>query len=535
MVVTYTQSAINTQLDMLVRLGTIKDSLIIVQEIVTNDKGEQEYKYVVLDSADDIPTDGEGNPKYAYLNVGLTPTISISESGEELTFVLGFPSGTAAFYEGSGTSAVLDNYTIDNWSYGVMVTMNMNVVTDDDINTTIKVPDDTARQLSDFNSNEFAVSALFMDFQNTELETFDPTTTSVGDAGDVVRDQLVEFMKNYLVQVQESGNPYLLGYSIDSTDDTVYEEDKNVPAELRPASNRFTFYQDSEDADISNLNYVLDTVGGQGQITDQPAPFSSNWFSESDTCDGKMYYALDILVRTFILEPIYTSLKETVYDNIHKHVDVEEGNEYDDGVSELSSDGAAVGYTFTISSQDSGDDQYTNSYTATFENSSETQADIQFSGRIYVYKYEEEEVGCKATANASVEIKWSGITSITVTKDSEGEPVLNFNSSFTRDSFTPHQHYNDCAKDLQFVTELFSNFDDIGSFLGDTDWLTEAFDQSLDVAVGDLANILTLFNNLGNSITDNLLLPAGSEFFFSTPSLDGYGNFCLDLIFKTEY
>ena len=131
--------------------------------------------------------------------------------------------------------------------------------------------------------------------------------------------QLVLFMNFYLKDLQRSGNPYILGYSLTTTDKTNYDPDQNVPDALKPTGTTFTLYHDPVNANLSNLNFVLATKGGHGKIVGTPGNFDSNWIAPTEQCDAKMIYSHSCLVEKFILRPFFDQLRSGVRPDQGQH------------------------------------------------------------------------------------------------------------------------------------------------------------------------------------------------------------------------
>ena len=136
------------------------------------------------------------------------------------------------------------------------------------------------------------------------------------------------FMNFYLKWLVSSGNPYILGYSLTTTDRTNYDPDQNVPDSLRPVGTTYTMYYDPKYPDLSNLNFVLATKGGHRSIAGTPGNFDTNWISPTDQCDAKMIYSHSCLIEQFFLQPFFDQLRTGVYAQIKDQIDIE-GNDYD--------------------------------------------------------------------------------------------------------------------------------------------------------------------------------------------------------------
>lgn len=146
-VVAISQKTINDQLQKLVAMGTIKSRLTLVQ-VAQN----RQFKY--LTSAAEIPANA------AYIDADIVPQIDIHASGTQLTFILAFKSGKAAFWQGGpGPLAQLTQFDVAGWRYGFAVTLDLTAITSGDAAKRQVTPDSVRRTLQDFQSRLFRSAA----------------------------------------------------------------------------------------------------------------------------------------------------------------------------------------------------------------------------------------------------------------------------------------------------------------------------------------------------------------------------------------
>lgn len=518
MVVSMTEETINDQLTHLLRDGTIKPSLILAQEVVDGD-----YVYKVLDNAADIPSN------CAYINANILPQVAITTSGLNITFLLKMISGKAAFWVGNGPLATLKEYDIKDWCYGIDVDMDLYKLEKDDIGKKVAVPKLVDDQLNHFVDNMFTVNSLLMDFESTDLIKFNPTHTNTGDAGDVGIQQMVLFMQFYLKWLIKSGNPYVLGYAINQTNQTQVTQNEEVPATLRPVGTTYTMYEDAVNANKSNLNFVLATEGGFGHISGSPGTFDTNWIGATEDINAKMIVSHADLVEALILEPLYNNLQTSVFSQISGKISVSKGKSYADAKTLT-----ATGITYDMSNVSSGNDQYVNQLNVSFTNNASS-VDINIGGHIHIYKEVSKDMGvCTAKAHATGDIKWSGKITIEATKDAQGNPTLKISQSTKIDSSTNSSDKNDCAKAWKIIGEILGGILDIFTLGLDGMFFSNLFGELLDTKIPNIGNIGQAFANISNSVRATVLLPAGQVFFFKQPSIDNEGNFYLQLTYKSE-
>jgi hypothetical protein len=353
-------------------------------------------------------------------------------------------------------------------------------------------------------------------------------------------------MSAYLDDLQQTGNPYLLGYSITSDEETNYEEDQKVPMSLRPVSTTYSMYHDPEHPEWSNLNYVLVTGWRDEFITKAPDKFDDNWFRAEDAvdgkmCDGKMYYSKNVLIELYVLKPIYESLKNGTYEVVKDCLGSSyknPGNAYEEGKEVLTdASGAPIGYSFTIRNDTGGNNRYENRFSAEFGYDEEAgETIIRFNGRIFIKKKDSKDMGfCTAKAWASSSVSWAGEVCVRATKTKAHESVLQFDYSqpFAIVEADSDSGKNDCADAWDAAASIVEDLTTITTLIAGDGWLSNLLMDGLDVSIEEFGDIGEVFENLSGSAETILMLPAGDTFFFSNPRIDGAGHLGLDLVFKS--
>lgn len=154
------------------------------------------------------------------------------------------------------------------WIYSIAINLNFAGIERDKIASSQPVPELVKRNLEHFDSNGFKISHLFLDFQSVDLMQFDPTKTTAGKGnapGSPQHQSFVYFMATFLGYLKDhpDQNPYILGYTITLTEGTT-DPDANVPASLKPIGQTWNVYKDLLNDDMNNINFILNTKGGQG-------------------------------------------------------------------------------------------------------------------------------------------------------------------------------------------------------------------------------------------------------------------------------
>ncbi len=509
MVVSMTQATLNRELLKLLRTNTIKSTLIIYREPVSE---SENYNYTVCDSFHDVPPDVE------YLNTNIRPQVEINNTGVSILFKLDMLTGDFAYWKGNGIHATLEKVSINNWSYAFSVRMDLFRLSGELESNGLDVPELVKNQLEAFSTNMFAINALVLDFGSTDLLDFDSGKTTVGNEDEAIKPEIAGFMQTYFNWLLRTGNPYVLGYAVNQTPQTVVPTQDQVPPSITPVGTTYTMYKDGSNPDKSNLNYCIVTKGGYGQITQSPPTFNRNWFGSSENASTKMIISSSNLVEELILRPLYHGLKNDVYNQIKGQVSVSKGNSYNDGKIKT-----GTGFSFVIANDRSGKDQYENRFDVSFKNNALGTKILITNGYIYCYKKQTKDMGfCTASATASSYVKWSGVIDIKTT--SNGGITIT-QSTIINDKGSSGPSKNDCAKTFDFIGDIFGPL--LFGPLLDLLFFDKLIDDVLGVSVSGIGGLDQAFNNLSSSTSTAILLPSGEAFDFRIPAIDKDGNFYL--------
>ncbi|KAF3919658.1 hypothetical protein ABW20_dc0105313 [Dactylellina cionopaga] len=410
-------------------------------------KGPLEYNAIFYDTWDQVPKSGDGKtPLNPVIDVEYFPSITITSSGTIVCLVLNMTSGTAWFRD--PVFLGLAPYDVQGWKFGIAIELNFASIDADAIKSGKPVPPIVLDRLTQFTSNDFKISQLFADLTSTDLARYDPEETSVGNSPVQVRDAFTAFMTNFLqgLKADSTKNPFILGYSITQGSDTP-NPDQDIPPSMKPIGQTFNVYLDPNVPDSSNINFILNTQGGQGSnpsgIHPTPGIFDSNWLDLAESCDGKMIYSSYALLETLILKPFYDSLSSQSFNIIQSSgVNIASPPSFAAAGSTTAS-----GRSYTISNVTDGNDQYTNSYTVDLTQAS-TGITLSFSGRIFTKKTASTNLGiCTASAWATGYVTWSSSLTISSGKDSSGKPIVTVSQpvAIINDTGT-NSDMNDCAK-----------------------------------------------------------------------------------------
>ena len=530
MVVALTQKTINDQLRRLLALGVIRDKLIITKSFDANGN----FSYEVLENEADIPGFTQGKPTVAFINGDLLPQISIDRSGTDVSFRLNFVGGTAGFYAGP----VIRQHDMTGWTYAIDIDLDLLEISREDLQAHKAVPAHVKQQLTQFQDQFFTVNSLFVDFESVNLLKFNPTKSTAGAGGDAALQDLVLFMQFYLGGLKKDNNPYILGYSLSTSDKTEFKPNQKVPASLRPVGATFNVFHDPVSPARSTLNFLIVTEEGSGPIRTRPQTFDTNWISPAEQVDGKLIYSEKRFMTPLILEPYYDAFQSGVFEKIRNQISVNAGNTYAQGTRRT-----ANGYGFVVSDQDGGHDKYKSSYQVEFDAHGDD-LNVSFrSGSLYVYKQKNKDIGPKikghvigCTAKFWVDgtINWNGAITLSATKDASGEPIVKPAASMSVTSYPDWKpHENSCAKAAGILALILGSI--LDSLTGGLDrgFFTNLIERAIQQNLGDFGPLADSVQNIGQ-VSTIVYLPAGDVFAFKDPAADPAGNFSLGLTYQSQ-
>lgn len=526
MVVALSQKTINDQLVHLKSMGAIRDKLIIWRELVNKD-----FVYHVVDNQDQIPgLAGGGDKPTAECIIGeLTPRILIAENGTAVTFILGFTGGQAYFAE----SMKLVEYDMSGWSYAINVDLNLAELAAKDIKDHVGIPQHVKDQLSGFSQQFFTVQSLFMDLETTQLTNTDPTHTKAGSSGDQGLQTFMFFLWNYLSKLNPQKNPYILGYSLNTSDKTQFKPDQRVPPSVEPVGTTFSVTKNPQSADLSTINFLLVTKDGSGPIKNN-VTYSDVWLTAADKVDGKAIFSHKRLAEPLLMKPFFDGFKSQIYNSFKGNLGVDAGMSFQDG---MHWNGSST-YNMTVSQQNThdGDDIYNSSYDVQFNTGHGSGVMTMNSGSLHLYKeHSKNLLLCTARAQISGTVNWNANITVKATKDDKGKPILKPDPSPINVTHAPDwsPHLNDCAKAASVFSHIFGALlDDLLTF-GRTDFFEGLLTDAFDVSIGGFRNVDAAFSNVGN-ISQVVYLPAGQVFEFRDPTFSIDGDLALGLTYLSQ-
>jgi len=523
MIISVTEKTLNDQFMRLMEMDIIHPKLIIVQEL--NDSGG--YTFKIYNSANEIPRAENGDPLYATIVVDIQPQVTISHNNKIITFILKFSAGEAWFWLGQYQRTKLLKYDTSGWQYAVAVNIDLTQLQKNSAWTKIiKVPDFIKDRLNELLADMYDVNYLFMDFQSSDLMNFIPGKTEAGLTKDNM-DQLVLFMDFYMKQFSETGNPFILAYSIIQGDETKVPSDAAVPVSLKPTGTSYTMFTDAVNQDFSTLNFAMVTKGGHGSIMRSPDGFESNRISPKEGCDVKITYTAPCFSEALIIKPLYEKLCNEIFNKIQSYLTLGPNKTYNEAKEII-----VTGYKFTIADWNIRSDIYRNIFEVNISNH-EDEIHYDIKGTLFIYKGMTMDMGiCEARASAEVWTEWSAKFIVMASKWYYRKPILIFRPSGKIDKCTPATDTNECAilwSRIQEGLDQFLaafNFFDL-NFLNTM--LTEIFQNTPEA--GDMYSVVS---HMENSFNNAFILAAGGVVPIDRPVSDMSGNMSILLKCKPD-
>jgi hypothetical protein len=274
---------------------------------------------------------------------------------------------------------------------------------------------------------------------------------------------------------------------------------------------------------LSTINFVLNTKvsAGTNGYGNHPTPgnFDTNWILPTDEVDGRITYGSKNFLETVILEPFYKNYTTNVFSQIQENVNIGPDNTY----SQAKLLGASLrkptdppGFTYKIHDVPDGNDQYTNTLTATWDKS-KTGVSITLVGNIHAYKFNSVNwgLGNHAEASASMDYAWKAEIDIDLSVDKTGTPQLKMNKPvLTITSSSQNSWKNDFGKFVKVLGQLVGGFADMFTAFQDHNKATKWFLGWMSPNVDGIGGLDLSLGSLSTPAQKCVMLPAGGVFFF---------------------
>ncbi len=491
------------------------------------------------------------------------PTVDFATGEPHLAYLyLTFQSGTFEYWHGHGRNQVTKTSDIKGWKIAFSVHLNIAQIAQDYIKGSKAVPREILDMLTKFDDTMFSIQSIFMDFQNSDLSTFNDLKSKLPDEIDnEVKDNFNQMMRLWLLNHKGTDNPFILGFPV--THKQVSDDVKAVlnPTGANLSTHAYEYPENKNDGSkdgLSTLNFLM--VTGNRNILKEPAlmrPDAGSFHKnlvETNDIDGKGIIARETFFNNYLWDLLIKPFQDKVMklgDYAHARDDArkrhknfrEEINDKTNGFVE-DTDGWHYGDHVKLSWKETGDPIHLR----------ESEQNIQFkvsvsmandfrpemmnaqrltltiTGSVYRYEWDQTELDMGPLGDLYVGKGWANaLLSYTITiqfiTGIDGKISIYYsskNNDIVKDSGT-----GGVFKMADFFNEIF-NIDSIAK-----DWSTNA--ASLANVESDMVSKLLKETGpiLDNAMT-KLILPGRKEFFYKNILMNTDGDIEIDLAYKTE-
>jgi len=270
MVVAITEETINFQFELLWRRNVIKKNFVIEDE-------------------------DSGSTLNATMGAPRVELLSQSEAPRAVLLVLELKSGEANLKTLRKGQIVETKFEVKDWKLAFRVNLDMRYLEQKHSGA---VPEEVKRLLQ-FNSDQFRIRQLFMNFQSLNLASFDFDRCTDGEGkklGVGATEPILRAIGLSYAKLRDEENPFILGYSIETKTNT-----SRPLAVFEPTTGTFsTFWEPrtgQPNAGLGCLNFLLMTRGEKLPDDPRAGLFRDNWMRKGaggsaqeqvGTRDGRM-------------------------------------------------------------------------------------------------------------------------------------------------------------------------------------------------------------------------------------------------------
>ena len=478
-------------------------------------------------------------------------------------------SGTITTWTGFGHNATEVKYNVAGTRIAFKVNMNLGQVAHEELGKQGGViPPTIAKILQDFDPSMFSIQSIFLDFQNSDLTTFDELNSNLvftGPPGSdpsalaFIKENFGKMMGAWISQFKGTENPFILGYPV--ARQTRSEDIRSV---LQPTGANLSTHSwqsaqtviDPLTAGMSTLNFLL--VTGGKKITDDPkysAPdagvFHRNLVTTNDI-DGKGIIARELFMGEYLqkslINPMLAKIKAmgdyrnarmdtvddgrtlTTNDLTDGFVATTDGWHYDDHVVVHWESDANIIHrrdseqhmSFDVKMSMAPDrdpamqgaSRLTLAVTATLLRYEKDEARQRWPGLPSTYYYD---------VSATAQLQWN--MTIQFVAGTDGKINVKF-----------YHQINDPVK--SHTTSKLIDFADTFSSLFGAHTISDDWDSNANSMLSEENGIATSVISNTQAVLDNLallvVLPAPSQFFYKNIVLNDDGDIEVDLAYKSQ-
>lgn len=471
-----------------------------------------------------------------------------------------FNDGMIKYWKGHGPAATVVSERIAGWEIAFKVRLDIaqlahEHLTSDEPGKKV-IPPEILKILTQFKSSMFSVQSIFLDFQNSDLTTYDDINSHIKTKNNYLATNFGITVGGWIKGFKGKDNPFILGYPV-----TRKQPPNDVKSVLQPTGATLSVHAyeypaagapDHRHNGLSTLNFLL--VTGDRDLTREPkflrpdaGSFHRN-LVENNYIDGKGIIASEIFFQKYLWELLVKPFQEKVQslpdyvharDDRHPHVAI---NDKTGGFKPTDTGwhyGDHVQLKWHESGFNSHDRESEQNLQFDIKVSTELDADgsggqrltLTVNGSLYRYEWDQLNTDIPpfksnvyvGKANASALLKWKiqlqfkagKDGKITITKNNQKFPVVKDSGS--------HGAY----KVADFFGDLL-NFDTMAD-----DWNTNAVSLG-EIEKGIASNLTDQFGPIIDGAMTKIVMPARTQFMYKNILLNTDGDIEIDFVYKSE-
>jgi hypothetical protein len=287
MVWAITENTVNSQ------LSWLQDSGLIPNKVKIGD----------LDN-DGIAIGGTGEDE-ATINA---PTVDFDTGvPKQVKLIIEFTGGNVSYYSGFGRNATVKKQPVAGWKLVFNVNLNIGQIGHDYLIAGKNIPPEILKILTQFDPSMFSVQSIFMDFENSDLTTYNTLESVIKTDEPFVQQNFATSVGAWITSHKGTDNPFILGYPV-----TRQTPPADVPSIFEPTGANLSAHSyqypagstDQSKNGLSTLNFLL--VTGNRKITDDQSLYGPGAgifhrnLVESNEIDGKGIIARDVFFDKYL-------------------------------------------------------------------------------------------------------------------------------------------------------------------------------------------------------------------------------------------
>jgi hypothetical protein len=226
---------------------------------------------------------------------------------KQVKLIISFTGGNVSYYSGFGRNATVKKQPVAGWKLVFNVNLNIGQIGHDYLIAGKNIPPEILKILTQFDPSMFSVQSIFMDFENSDLTTYNTLESVIKTDEPFVQQNFATSVGAWITSHKGADNPFILGYPV-----TRQTPPADVPSIFEPTGANLSAHSyqyppgstDQSKNGLSTLNFLL--VTGNRKITDdqslygQGAGIFHRNLVESNDIDGKGIIAHDVFFDKYL-------------------------------------------------------------------------------------------------------------------------------------------------------------------------------------------------------------------------------------------